>query len=65
MQVHVHGVAQVKSDTWCGRLPAGIGGGVTDLPDHLQVQFVRLELFLHSLREEIFNTAIIMNMSKT
>ena len=39
VQVHVHGVAQVKSDTWCGRLPAGIGGGVTDLPDHLQVQF--------------------------
>ena len=40
VQVHVHGVAQVKSDTWCGRLPAGLGGGVTILPDHLQVQFV-------------------------
>ena len=40
VQVHVHGVAHVKSDTWCGRLPAGIGGDVTDLPDHLQVQFV-------------------------
>ena len=34
------GVAHVKSDTLCGCMPAGIGGGVTDLPDHLQVQFV-------------------------
>ena len=38
--VDVHGVAQVKSDTWCGRLPAGVGGDVTVLPDHLREQIV-------------------------